>query len=183
MVKHFIFLIIILIKILNHLIESRCAARYTTTTMTMATTTPHVLLRGALVTTRFQDLSKITTTTPTINIYYICLYNTGVRLNMTAISRLDLLYIVSYTDASTHNINRFCCEHCTKNPKCNYIFSNQASDGSYICTLYHWNIPNTLTNNQLAYQIKQGYWYENKAYSSSSGTLIFPNSFIHQIWG
>ena len=120
--------------------------------------------------------SKSFMLTTTENINYRCQLNTGVRLNSTALAQLVQLGAFNYTNVGTNADD--CCLFCNKNKECDYAFEIQYNDGSSQCEYYHWNIPNSLTEEELVYQIKQGFWYEKKSYSRTSGKLLYANKFI-----
>lgn len=130
-----------------------------------------------------RTIEKLITTTSvplistTINMNYVCLYNTGYRLNETALSQLSLI------DSQIYQIDqKECCSLCNANSQCDYAFEvvNQKTSIT-TCRLYHWNIPDGMTTLQLAIDVKAGLWFERKLYTANSGRLIFPNEFIRLI--
>ncbi len=107
--------------------------------------------------------------TSTINMNEICLFNTGVRLNATAVSQLALI--------SSNVIDQTsCCALCNHDIQCDYAFETLTK-----CDLYHWNIPEEISPFQLAVQVKSGQWYEKKFYAPNSGKVLFSNRFVQLI--
>ena len=118
--------------------------------------------------------------TTTMDINYLCQFNTGVRLNSTALGQLVRLGSFNYTNVGTNADE--CCLVCNTKNNCDYAFETQNVDGSTRCDYYHWNIPSSLTEDELIYQIKQGDWYERKPYSKGSGKLLYANTFLKLVW-
>ena len=119
--------------------------------------------------------------TTTENVDFLCQFNTGVRLNSTALGQLSFLGSFTYTSIGTNADE--CCITCNRNADCDYAFQKEnARTGVSNCSLYHWNIPDDITHSDLAYQIKQGDWYDGRPYSIGSGKLLYANKFLQLVW-
>ena len=118
--------------------------------------------------------------TSTMNINYLCQFNTGVRLNSTALSQLVQLGSFNFTNVGTNADE--CCLFCNTHSNCDYAFETESIDGSSHCEYYHWRIPESLTEDELVYQIKQGDWYERKVYPRASGKILYANKFLKLAW-
>jgi hypothetical protein len=169
---------------------------YTTTKTTVTTiststsTTPALTTRPTnrgisfIIITRTTSSTRTTTSTGTVAIVtttanllsFICQSYSGVRLNETAISQLS--YLISYNYTTTSSLTDYCCSRCNLMADCDYAFEYTLSTNLNSCFLYHWQLPPGLSKAKIAYEIKQGFWFQRKSFSITSGKLIFSNKFI-----
>jgi hypothetical protein len=125
-------------------------------------------------TTSTWTAANVTTTNTLLS--FICQSYTGVRLNETAISQLS--YLISFNYTSTSSLSDYCCSRCNLMADCDYAFEFTLSTNLNSCFLYHWQLPPGFSKGEIAYGIKQGFWFQRRSFSISSAKLIFSDKFI-----
>ena len=160
-----------------------------TTTITTTTVTTNISTTTTITTTASTSTTTSITTTSTTSIKikivtttavispYTCHFETGVRLNSTAVSLLVFLKSFNYTKIST-NMDQ-CCFECnnyvslSSNLLCDYFFESK-NNGKYLCQMYHF----TYRSQSFIYDLKQGYYYQPKVFSAATGTLGYSTNFF-----
>jgi hypothetical protein len=107
-----------------------------------------------------------------------CQFETGVRLNSTALSLL--VFIKAFNFSKISDTKDQCCYQCNiyitsnSSARCDYFFETRNPNGAYLCQMYYFKN----RNQTFIYNIKQGFYYTPISYSITSGMLGYSKKFV-----